>query len=128
MKLILLFIFLLTFSIFANAKTISSTKTGGEWNNPKTWVKGKVPTENDNAIIKGEVVIKTADTVHKITIQKNAKLVVDNTEQTSFLVKTIVYISGKLEIKGIGHLRIWENIKKTKTGVIDNRAVIEVGQ
>lgn len=114
MKLILFFVLLLSFSVFANAKTISSTKAGGEWNNPKTWVKGKVPTENDNAVIKGEVVIKTADTVNMITIQKKAKLVVDNTEQTSFLVKTYVNLSGKLEIKGIGHLRVWEDIKKNK--------------
>lgn len=128
MKHILLIILLLSFCIFANAKTISSTKKGGDWNNPRTWVKGKVPAENDNAIIKGEVVIKTADTVNKITIQRNAKLVVDNTEQTSFLVKTIVKLSGKLEIKDQGHLRVWENIEKTKTGVIDNRAVIEVGK
>ncbi|TAL69235.1 MAG: hypothetical protein EPN82_08015 [Bacteroidetes bacterium] len=128
MKLILIFLFLLSFSIFANAKTISSTKVGGEWNNPKTWVKGIVPTENDNAIIKGKVVIKQADTVHKITIQKKAKLVVDNTEKTSFLVETIVKISGKLQIIDVGHLRIWEDIKKTKTGEIDNRAVIEVGK
>ncbi|MBI5325106.1 MAG: hypothetical protein HZB41_07540 [Ignavibacteriae bacterium] len=128
MKHILFIILLLSFCIGANAKTISSTKKGGEWNNPKTWVKGKVPTANDNAIIKGEVVIKTADTVNKITIQKNAKLVVDNTEQTSFVVLTIVKISGKLLVINHGVLEVIENIEKTKTGEINNSSVIEVGK
>ena len=128
MKHILLIILLLSFCIGANAKTINSTKKGGEWNNPKTWVKGKVPTAVDNAIIKGEVVIKTADTVNKITIQKNAKLVVENTIDSKFVVLTIVKLSGTLQINDKGDLIILENIKKTKTGVIDNRSVIEVGK
>ncbi len=128
MKHILFIILLLSFCIYANAKTISSTKKRGEWNNPKTWVKGKVPTANDNAIIKGEVVIKMADTVNQITIQKNAKLVVDNTVDSKFVVMAIVNISGKLQIINQGFLQILEDIEKTKTGEIDNRSVIEVGK
>ena len=43
--------FLLCFSLNLNAATISSTATGGEWNEASSWVGGAIPSVSDDVVI-----------------------------------------------------------------------------
>jgi hypothetical protein len=60
-------IFLLVFLTTVSTKEIRSTKEGGNWCEPTTWVSGEIPGENDNVIIDGKVSVNCpafADSVH----------------------------------------------------------------
>ena len=48
---------LLLLSYEARAATINSTGTGGVWSDPKTWIGGILPAENDSVKISGSVTL-----------------------------------------------------------------------
>ncbi len=50
------------------AQTITSTSTGGNWENAATWIGGIVPTENNDVVINGTVSITGAPKCRNVTI------------------------------------------------------------
>jgi hypothetical protein len=128
MKLILCFVLLLSFSILTFAKTVSSTQAGGEWNKAATWESGIVPTENDDVVIKGIVIIKTVVSVSSITIKKDAKLVIDTPKDVAPIVKHNIELSGQLVIWNNSTLKIHGLLNRTVTGKVSNNGIIELGE
>jgi len=55
--LILTIAFLLMLFNSLNTKEIRSTKEGGNWCSPNTWVSKEIPGTEDNVIIDGEVLV-----------------------------------------------------------------------
>lgn len=76
MKYIFLFVLSILFlNLEAQAATITTRQTGN-WSDRSTWDLNRVPTENDDVVIKHKVTInKTSITVKTITTEKNANLV-----------------------------------------------------
>ncbi|MDM8565390.1 hypothetical protein QUF74_07030 [Candidatus Halobeggiatoa sp. HSG11] len=71
-KFILVTTFLLTSSAWA--ATISSTITGGNWDDVATWDGGNIPTELDNVVINGDVVVNSNVTINDLEIAEKATL------------------------------------------------------
>ena len=67
-----LFIILIPQIIFS--QTISSTTSGGEWNNTSTWVGGVVPTSSNDAQINGVVEIEGDNNCRNLSIATNGVL------------------------------------------------------
>ena len=61
-------IVLLVLSSEAQGATISSTATGGLWSDPKTWIGGILPTEDDTVKISGSVTLDQDIKIAGITI------------------------------------------------------------
>lgn len=70
--------YLIPFIIFlfcnlARSQTITSTTAGGLFNDTKTWVENIVPTENNDVIINGPVILG-AGTVRNLTVNSSGSL------------------------------------------------------
>ncbi len=82
---------------------VTSTITGGDWFNPKTWNEGVIPTSNSDVNITGRVVLKDTaeclnlmiDASSQLIIEKNAVLKVKH----HFVNEGIVVNEGELLIR-----------------------------
>ncbi len=73
-----IFILLLAVSAITAKTTIYSTEQGGNWDEPNTWVGGKVPTVNDEVVIKGNITLLKENPCKKITISKDGVLIIND--------------------------------------------------
>ncbi|UBM62490.1 PKD domain-containing protein [Candidatus Sulfidibacterium hydrothermale] len=78
------------FSLFAQTQksrnnTITSTSSGGSWSDTLTWVGYVVPTENDDVVIKGKVVIDYAAKCHSLTVENGDTLTKDGYSRTFYV-------------------------------------------
>lgn len=95
-KLILLILAFVSVSLTYGQ--ITSTTTGGNWNNPSTWVGGKVPNAQTDVLIKGTVVHSgKEDACRNLTIDKGAVL----TTLSSYMNRYVVNVHGDLVNNGI---------------------------
>jgi len=58
-------------------QTITSTVDGGQWDDPATWTEGVVPTENNDAVITGRVIVSKNAECLNLMIDFNAQLEVE---------------------------------------------------
>lgn len=72
LKLIGVFIFLLSFSV--KGATVTSTTTGGNWSTTTTWVGNKVPKAGDDVVINGVVTILSDVTCKTLRINSSKTL------------------------------------------------------
>lgn len=128
MKQVFVIIVLILCYSISNAKIVSSTEAGGEWNNPASWESGKVPGDKDDVIIKGVVVIKTDIKAGTITVEKGAKLIVDSPKEVMPVVENNVELSGELVINSTARLAIHGLLNRTDTGKVLNNGIIELGK
>lgn len=59
------------------SKIFTSKINGGDWNNPNTWIEGKVPTKNSDVNITGSVTVKNKAECLNLIIDKGAYLEVN---------------------------------------------------
>lgn len=72
---LLTFLLLLFHSNYSySQRTISSSQSGGVWQESNTWIGGSAPTEYDHVIINGNVVINGSTSCQSLTISPNALL------------------------------------------------------
>lgn len=107
----MIFLFLTSLS----TKEIRSTKEGGNWCEPKTWVTGEIPGENDKVIIDGEVLVNCPAFANEVFINVDGFMKIS--EKDSLICNLIILDEkdgkkGQIQNKGI----IIVEEKKNKTG------------
>ncbi len=94
----------MSFSAFsvanANDLAIKSSSKGGKWNEPETWIGGKVPLATDDVIIDGDVML-TVDAVCNNLIVNQGKMLT----KSKLNSPNIVNLSVKFTIENLGVIR-----------------------
>jgi hypothetical protein len=80
-----------------NAALVKSTNTGGNWNNPLTWIGGVVPEMSDSVVIADSAVVtinSLSATCHSLTVGEGISglLQFDFSQASSLTVATNVYV------------------------------------
>lgn len=92
-----------------STKEIRSTKEGGNWCVPSTWVSGEIPGDNDNVVIDGKVLVNCPAFGDTLKINPDGLLIVNSTDSLQC------------------HLIILDE-KEGKKGVIQNNGMIIVSE
>lgn len=101
----MIFLFLTSLS----TKEIRSTKEGGSWCSPNTWVSKEIPAENDNVIIDGEVLVNCPAFADSLFLNPTANLVINSTDSLQcHYVKFIEIDSKKGNIHNNGKIIVEE--------------------
>lgn len=85
----------------ANATTITSTVSGGNWNSISTWNTNTIPSAADDVILQGPVTLNIAATINSLFIDINSTLTIGGTN-TLTCFSSIVF--GTLTISGSGSI------------------------
>jgi hypothetical protein len=96
-------------------KIINSTKAGGEWRLPSTWIGGSVPTGIDNVIIIGDVILDNSNyykTCSNLFIYEHGSLIISSC--------VVLSVDGDFTNRGYVALEDGDNIddKFSYTGLI----------
>lgn len=75
---------------------IISTSSGGDWDQGSTWTGGVVPTENDNVVIDGTVIVTSGAACKDITVNENDTLINYNLNSAFYLA-----VNGNLLNNGV---------------------------
>jgi cytoskeletal protein CcmA (bactofilin family) len=104
-------IFILSFVPLNAQTTISSTATGGKWNETTTWVGGTIPTANHHVVINGTVYINGTFSCMNLTINSNAELYNDLYSTVTFTVNGNLLNNGKISTHPTSGYRLSVSIK-----------------
>ena len=126
MKIIISFVFYLIFITSSYSSDISSTKIGGLWSNPKSWVGGIVPTAVDNVTIDGKIIVDEVFVCAEITILAKSFLVIDTKNEKESICQKLL-LNGGLIIESKSIIRVKTYIEKDDNAIISNKGVIYVG-
>lgn len=115
--------FMLTVSAYS--AEITSTKDGGIWADPASWVGGKVPTKGDDVIITSKIKADKLFECKTIIISDNSELIVDTkSEEIKCMVQELTN-NGTLTITQKSYLFV-PDIMNNK--MIENEGIIETGK
>ena len=115
--------FMLTVSAYS--AEITSTKDGGIWSNPASWVGGKVPSKGDDVTISSKIIADELFECQSIIINDNSELIVDTkSEEIKCKVQELTN-NGTLTIAKQSYLYV-PDIHNNKA--IENQGVIETGK
>lgn len=90
-------------------KEIRSTKVGGNWCEPSTWVSGEIPAENDNVIIDGEVLVNCPAFADSLLLNPTANLIISSNDSLQCHYVRFIEIDGKKgNIKNNGIITVKE--------------------
>ncbi len=81
-------------NLICSAQEIISTTEGGDWNNPKTWVKGIIPEANSDVVICGNVTVTNPIVCNNIKVIKDGKL-----EFAETMNNLVAKVSGKINLE-----------------------------
>jgi hypothetical protein len=128
MKRLLLILIIGMYSLACYSQEIISTKNGGDWNNPKTWLNGKIPDINSNVVISGKVIVKNPIECKNLRISKKGNLDFSQTQDslTAKVSEILKIVHGKIII-GEKWKIFAKEIIKTNPAKIENYGIIEVG-
>ena len=115
--------FMLTVSAYS--AEITSTKDGGNWSNPATWVGGKVPTKDDDVIISTKIVADRSFECKTITINENADLVLNTKQDDGKCVVQKLTNNGTMILTKHSTLYVPDI---SNNNIIENAGVIETGK
>lgn len=115
--------FMLTVSAYS--AEITSTKDGGIWADPASWVGGKVPSKGDDVTITSRILADKLFECKSLIINDNSELIVDTkSEEIKCTVQELTN-NGTLTITKQSYLYV-PDIHNNKT--IENEGVIETGK
>ncbi len=113
--------FMLTVSAYS--AEISSTKDGGIWADPASWVGGKVPSKDDDVIITSKISAEELFECKSIIINENSDLIID-TKSEDIRCSVQEFTNNGILIVADKSMIAIQHIHNNKT--IENRGVIEV--
>ncbi len=99
--------------------TITSTTTGGKWNDVTTWVGGGIPTANNHVVINGPVYINGTFSCMNLTINSNAELYNDVYSTVTLTVTGNLINKGKISTHPTSGYRLSVSVK----GNIENNGI-----
>ncbi|MCX6154043.1 MAG: hypothetical protein NT007_07785 [Candidatus Kapabacteria bacterium] len=97
-KVLFLGLFLYLAALTVSAEDFYIKDSCGDWHSPSTWKNGKVPTENDNVIIEGEIICNIAFVCKNLTIEKDAILRINCDYSQSCIVRGDAVNKGQIFI------------------------------
>ena len=115
--------FMLTVSAYSDE--ITSTKDGGIWADPASWVGGKVPSKGDDVIITSKVIADRIFEIKTVTINENADLVLDTKQDEGKCLVQRLTNYGTLKVSKHSTLYVPDI---NNTNIIENEGVIETGK
>jgi hypothetical protein len=128
-RLFLLLILGTYFLVSCNSPEIASSAKGGDWNDSKTWLNGKVPSTDSDVIISGNVFVNGAIECNNLKILKEGTLEFSQT-QDSLKAKVsgnIVINDGKMIIGEKWNV-FTNDINLSDSAKIKNYGILTVGQ
>jgi hypothetical protein len=128
MKKLFMILVIALFPFACFSQEIESTVTGGDWNNPETWINGKIPDVNSDVVINGNVIVKESNSCKNIKIMKEATLefgpIKDSSRAT--ISEILDIIDGTIIIQDKWYV-FTNKIFKTEEAIINNLGIIKVG-
>jgi hypothetical protein len=128
MKMLLMILIIILYSLSCYSQEIVSTATGGDWNNPETWLNGKIPDVNSDVAINGNVIVKSSVSCKSLKIMKEATLEFGQIEDSSSakVTEIINIIDGTILIHDKWNI-FTNKMIKTDEAIINNFGIIKVG-
>lgn len=115
--------FMLTVSAYS--AEITSTKDGGNWADPASWVGGKVPTKDDDVIITSKVIADRIFESNTVNINEHADLLIDTKQDDGKCIVQKLTNNGTLKVSKSSILYVPDIINNK---IIENEGVIETGK
>lgn len=115
--------FMLTVSAYS--AEIASTKDGGIWADPASWVGGKVPSKGDDVTITSKIIVDKLFECKSVIINDKSELIIDTkSEEIKCTIQKLTN-NGTLTITKQSYLYV-PDIHNNKA--IENEGVIETGK
>lgn len=125
--LLMILIFVI-YSLTCYSQEYISTTKGGDWNNSKTWLNGKIPDADSDVFISGNVVINQPIQCKNLNILKDGIIEFKETQDSlsAKISKILTIDDGKIIISEKWNIHVNE-IKRLNEGKIENFGTISVG-
>jgi len=128
MKKLLMILIIGMYSLACHSQEIVSTGIGGDWNNPKTWLNGKIPVANSDVVISGNVIVKETISCKNLKILRDGILEFAQIKDSSDakISETINNDDGIIVIQDKWSV-FASKIIRTELAIINNYGIITVG-
>lgn len=128
-KSLLLLVLLTAFVHISFAKEIKSVKTGGNWNDTKTWITGEIPAQTDDVIILGHVIINSKSECNNAMVEKDGILEISGSSTGNiFNVFGTLTLEGNLVVEKDSEMSVNGGIRQSEGNHIINKGIITVSE